>query len=46
LPSLEPYITEDNFGVLSPGVIFSTYSQQNNTKNDMPKQYKREVITK
>lgn len=33
LPSLESYITDENFSLVSPGVMFSTYIQQNNTKN-------------
>jgi len=36
LPSLEPYITEENFGLVSPGVMFSTYIQQNILCNQIP----------
>jgi len=46
LPSLEPHITEEKFSLVSPGVMFSIYSQQNNIKNGMKRQYKRQVITK
>jgi hypothetical protein len=45
LSSLESNITEDNFGLVSPGVMFSNYSQHNNKKSDTNRQYKKQIIT-
>jgi hypothetical protein len=38
LLSLEPYIIEGNFGLVSPEEMFSACSHQYNTKNGMKRQ--------